>query len=664
MLSVITKWLGEFSRRLFSRTVIRSTDSGLFDPFVPIGSIKRLDPEYRADYPLSQDKENFESDAQPKQQFYLLRTLLIMIAVFVSFRLIALQITQGQENYQLAEGNRLKNRLISAPRGLIYDRNGVALVANEPSFAVVFNGLDFPKDANEKQHLVELLSRTLGLDRGALNEKLAEAAREQSVVIAEGLSREAALSLEIKLFASRGVELVKTPVRRYGEVIGLGSLLGYVGKVSVEDLKERPDLLPTDFVGKSGVEKTYDGYLQGTPGQETLEVDSFGRTIRSVGSKPPRVGRSLILSLDGNLQATTASALTLSINKSQAKSGAAVALDPRTGEVLAMVSLPTFSNNLFSSQTSTQERQAVLSDPSSPLINRAIAGQYPSGSTIKPVVATAALAERVITATTKLDTSEGKIVIGQWTFPDWKTHGLADVRQAIAESNNLFFYALGGGYKQIAGLGAERLGNFLKKFGFGERTGIDLPGEQAGLVPNPEWKHRVKEESWYIGDTYNLAIGQGDLLVTPLQLVNATSVIAAGGRYLQPHLVRTVLEPNGAVAQELAKVVRNSQVAEASTLQVVREGMRRAVQTGSARSFAAFPVEVAAKTGTAQFDKAKEKTHSWFTAFAPFHNPEIAVAVIVEGGGEGFAIAAPVAKNMLERYFNLPLTPINPAEHQ
>ena len=348
-----------------------------------------------------------------------------------------------------------------------------------------------------------------------------------------------------------------------------------------------------------------------------------------------------------------------SITKSGATNGAAVAIDVNTGDVLAMVSLPTFDNNLFSPTTDSAARQAVLQDPGSPLINRAISGQYPSGSTVKPFVATAGLATGVINANTKIDTSAAKIELGQWTFHDWKTHGTSDVKQAIAESNNIFFYSVGGGYKQIGGLGAERLAAWLTKFGFGQVTGIDIPGEQDGLVPTPDWKKKTKKESWYIGDTYNLSIGQGDLLVTPLQLARATAAIANNGQLLTPRLVKSSFSPASGQKDYPIRTTRDN-LAPASALQVVREGMRQAVLSGSARSFATLPVEVAAKTGTAQFDKAKEKTHSWFTAFAPYNNPQIAVTVIVEGGGEGYVVAAPVAKNIIEAYFKLPLTPIQP----
>jgi penicillin-binding protein 2 len=276
-------------------------------------------------------------------------------------------------------------------------------------------------------------------------------------------------------------------------------------------------------------------------------------------------------------------------------------------------------------------------------------------------VAAAALQEKVVAPGTKVDTSAGKITIGQWTFPDWKVHGITDVKQAIAESNNIFFYSVGGGYGNIHGLGADRLSKYLQKFGFGKKTDINIPGETSGLVPTPDWKEDVKEESWYIGDTYNLSIGQGDLLVTPLQLTRAIAAIANNGTLYQPRLVQSIVSSDELETNDPSPVVSSNKIVSNSVLQVVREGMRQTVLTGSARSFATLPIPVAAKTGTAQFNVAKDRTHSWFTAFAPYDNPKIVLSVIVEGGGEGFSVAAPVAKNVIEQFFKLPLTPITAA---
>lgn len=657
-----------------SYNLVRPSDKGLFDPFSPISSLKKIDNDYQTNYGVSNVDNDFEKimsetsaqegsftdNVEPTPAFLFFRVIVVLVALGLGMRLIGLQITQGQENFSLAEGNRLETKPTPAPRGLIYDRKGVLLVHNEPSFSVLFHPADFPREEKDQEDFILKLSEAMDVPSQQLAGRVLPNLTNKSIQLEDGIDRSRALSLEIKLNGLDGVELIKVPSRKYGDLPSLGHIIGYIGRVSADDLEERPELLSTSLVGKAGLEKSYDEFLQGVYGTETLESDSSGRTVRPIGSTVPIAGDSLILGLDAEVQRATADALSQAIEKNGAKSGAAIAIDVRTGDVIAMVSFPSFDNNLFSSSINPAERQKVLTDPGSPLVNRAIAGQYPSGSTIKPFVAAAALAEKTISSSTVLDTSEGKITVGQTTFSDWKTHGKATVASAIAESNNIFFFALGGGYKNITGLGIERLKGYLEKFGFGSETGIDLGegAEAKGLVPSPDWKKRVQKENWFLGDTYNTSIGQGNLLVTPLQLARATAAVANGGKLLSPRLVKSIISPGGENSQELDPIILKESVVGDEYLMVVREGMRQAVVTGSARSFALLPVEIAAKTGTAQTSKSKDKTHSWFTAFAPYGNPEIAVSVIVEGGGEGFAVAAPVAKNTIERYFNLPLTPI------
>lgn len=653
----IIKWIQQLS----SKQNFRSSDTGIFDPFLPIATVRKPEDEQNFDR-IAEDADPFFSEQViQRRQFVPFKLVVFLIVSVVALRLTVLQITQGQANYQLAEGNRLKAESVTPARGLFLDRTGIPLVKNVPNFSVVLSPQEIPSKKELRDDFVSKIALALKIDRTEFEQTVTQTRSRDSVTLLEGLDRDTALSVELRLNGVEGVDVVKTPSRQYSSIPGLGHILGYTGKVDEEDLKQRDDLLPTSLVGKTGLEQTYDQELQGRPGIETLEVDSIGRKIRSVGVQPAKPGQTLVLTFDAGVQEVAAKALQEAITKNGATSGAAIALDPRNGDILAMVSAPFFDNNIFSRTVDQEQRKAVLANPLSPLINRAISGQYPSGSTIKPVVAAAALQEKVITPTTKIDTSEGKITIGQWTFPDWKTHGVADVKQAIAESNNIFFYTLGGGHKNIGGLGVERLANYLEKFGFGKVTGVDLPGETKGLVPRPDWKKKIKKESWYIGDTYNLAIGQGDFLVTPLQLTRATAAIANGGTLYQPKFVKSFLSSDETETKDLAPKRQSENIVNPDVLSVVRDGMRQTVLSGSARSFSALPIPIAAKTGTAQFSVGKEKTHSWFTSFAPYGNPEIVVSVIVEGGGEGFSVAAPVAKNIFEQYFRLPLTPITPA---
>ncbi|MBM2820343.1 MAG: penicillin-binding protein 2, penicillin-binding protein 2, partial [Candidatus Berkelbacteria bacterium] len=289
-----------------------------------------------------------------------------------------------------------------------------------------------------------------------------------------------------------------------------------------------------------------------------------------------------------------------------------------------------------------------LDDPSKPLFNRAISGTYPSGSIIKPVIAAAGLEDGTITASTTIN-DPGEIKVGNYTYPDWKSHGLVDVRKALAESCNVFFYSVAGGWDKIKGLGITKLDNYLKQFGFGEQTGIDIPGEARGIVPDPVWKEKVKKEMWYLGDTYHLGIGQGDFLITPLQMVNAVSAIANGGQLMKPQLVAKITDQDGNTIYETPKEIIRQGFINNDNVQIVREGMRQAVTTGSAQQLNDLPEMVAAKTGTAQFGN-EDKTHAWMVSFAPYHNPEIAIIVLIEGGGEGYATAGPVTKQILNWY--------------
>lgn len=326
-------------------------------------------------------------------------------------------------------------------------------------------------------------------------------------------------------------------------------------------------------------------------------------------------------------------------------------MDPRNGGVLAFVSIPGFDANIFSGKIDSKNYNRLLQDENRPMLNRIFGGLYPPGSTIKPFVASSALDAGIIDENTTILTPP-EIKIGEWIFPDWKAHGSADVKKAIAESNNIFFYALGGGYDKIQGLGSDLLKKYLTRFGFGEVTGIDIPGEQAGLVPDRAWRKKVKNDNWYIGDTYHMAIGQGDMLVTPLEIATATAAIANGGTLYEPRVAKEIVSAEtGETIQKIASKIKKKEIINGDALRIVRDGMRMTITSGSGYSTFGndFPIEVAGKTGTAQFG-SEGKTHAWFTSFAPFNDPKIAVSVFVEAGGEGYQYAAPVAKTAYEWY--------------
>ncbi|MBI2476750.1 penicillin-binding protein 2, partial [Candidatus Uhrbacteria bacterium] len=332
------------------------------------------------------------------------------------------------------------------------------------------------------------------------------------------------------------------------------------------------------------------------------------------------------------------------------RNASVVVMDPRDGAVRALVSFPGYDNGIFGRRVEREQYERLLNDPSHPLFNRVVSGQFPSGSTIKPIMAAAALSEGIIDENTSF-VSTGGLRIGAFFFPDWKVggHGVTNVRKAIAESVNTFFYTIGGGWHEFAGLGLERMMDYARAFGLGSQTQIDVPAEQSGFLPSAAWKLEVKGEPWYVGDTYHVAIGQGDILVTPIQMAMVTAVFANGGTLYTPQIVDhyTVGERTHDIPP---RELRERPVSQ-EVIRVVREGLREAVTRGSARRLASLPVAVAGKTGTAQWH-TERKPHAWFTGFAPFENPEVVVTILVEEGGEGSAVAVPLAHDILSWWFS------------
>jgi len=617
------------------------------------------DKKHRALKNGTLEYEHFNSKAEGEEIFDQKRSpvwipYFLCLAVFIVLlaQLLKLQITLGTFNRTLAEGNRVRAREINAPRGLILGSDNQVLAKNIPSYNLIIYPLDIPKDKKEREEIFKELSEVAQIPISEINEKTnqKELSSANPIILKENLDRDTAMILEVRTKNLPGVEINKKPIREYANIDGLGPILGYVGQVSDKDLEENPSYRSSYEIGKEGLESFYEKNLKGTPGVLEVEVDSKGRKQRQLSSTEPSPGNNLILSLDPALESRLAYSLKGYIRASNSPGGAAVAMNPQTGEILAIVSLPTYDNNLFNRQTAQEEYQKLLEDPAKPMFNRAIAGTYPSGSTIKPVIAAAGLQEGVITANTTIN-APAEIKVGNYTYPDWKAHGLTDVRKAIAESVNIFFYAIAGGWDKIKGIGVEKLKNYLLKFGFGQRTGIDLPGEASGLVPDPKWKEKNKQEMWYLGDTYHLGIGQGDFLVTPTQMAVAISAIANGGDLLKPQLVKKIIDKDGNVVQDFHKEVESSKFIDDQNLQIVREGMRQTVVSGSATRLSDLPVMTAAKTGTAQFGD-KGKTHAWMAAYAPYNNPQMVMIVIVEQGGEGYATAGPVVQDVFNWYFS------------
>ncbi len=590
-----------------------------------------------------------------------LKAIVILFFFILVARLFYIQVVQGESNQKLAEGNSIRPRLIEARRGAITDKNGVWLARNEPNFALAVYPSDLPRNKEERRQIYNKLSEISGESVEDVM-KTAEGNGLSSldmVIIKDNLLHDDALIAEKKIVDLPGVVVAKKSTREYASIPGLGHILGYTGVISPEDLKNNPSYYLSDRIGKTGLEAEYEKYLKGKHGVEQIEVNSRGNIVRVLvkdGNREPAAGNEVSLYLDQGLQQKTADALKNGIEQAkiltgdnQINSGAAIVMNVKTGGILSMVSLPDYDNNLFSTKISNADYQKLISDESKPMFNRATQGAYPPGSIIKIVMAAAGLSEKAITTSTSFDTPP-EIKIGEWTFPDWKDHGNTNIERAIAESNNIFFYSIGGGFDKIKGIGIEKINKWWKLFGLGGKTGIDLPGEASGLLPSPSWKEKVKKEPWYIGDTYHVSIGQGDFLVTPLQMIRATVAIANGGKLLRPQLVQKIKDEKGNIVKEFGPSVERENFVSPDILKTVQRGMRMTVTEGSARNLNDLPISVAGKTGTAQFLN-NQKTHAWFECYAPYENPEIAVIVFIDGGGGGHEISAPVAKEILQYYF-------------
>lgn len=592
------------------------------------------------------------SFSQKKTLFFLL--LLLSVFLLLISKIFYLQIIRGGEYRLLAEGNRQRLIPIASERGLIYDRNGVQLTKNIPSLSLALVPQDLPRGKQEKQAVVQRLADLTGKTPEDVSHTVEEygSYSYESIIIEEDIDYETALSIQIAAADLPGINIVRGSKRLYtlddaatSATSSLSHVLGYQGKINPEELEDlyHQGYLPADNIGKAGIEKTYEAYLRGIYGRKRIEVNAFGKEQSVIAEEAPTPGFHLKLTIDTQIQNKLQDIIASYLEKIKKTRASAIALNPQTGEILALVSLPTFDNNDFSGGISYEKYQEYLNNEDRPLFNRSIAGTYPSGSTIKPAIAASALQEGIITPATSF-LSTGGIRVGEWFFPDWQAggHGQTNVRKSLAWSVNTFYYYIGGGYGDFVGLGVAKITEYLREFGFANKLGIDIPSEAAGFLPSKEWKEETKQERWYVGDTYNLSIGQGDLLVTPLQIANMTASVANGGILYKPHIAKSLTNPITKEEVFIQKEVLNSNFIDSSYINTVKLGMKDCVDYGSCRRLASLPFTSGGKTGTAQWSSTKDN-HAWYTSFAPFDNPEIIVTILIEEGGQGSDIAVPVA---------------------
>jgi penicillin-binding protein 2 len=574
-----------------------------------------------------------------------------------------------------------------APRGLIYDRGGVLIADNVPQFALTIVPAELPEEAGELRHFLLLLEQRSASSFADL-EAAVERGRtsvdpEAPVIVRQGFDRDEAIAVRAATASMPGVEVVAKPVRTYYGGNAFAHILGYVSSIPPDEVNRYlKDGYPYNgTVGLTGLELMYESLLRGTPEKRLVLVDPAGHETDAFGTISSTPGANLYLALDLKLQQQVTAALAEGIANGLASVrpdfregreepqpiGAAVVIDVRTGEVRALVSLPSYDAGLFAGVVDADELATVLEDPGRPLIDRAVGEARSPGSTFKPLVALAALEEGVATPNTRI-TSNGAISVQDeynpevfYVFRDWTAHGSLDLYGGIARSSDVYFYYLSGGYtapgsdRTFEGLGVERLASYARAGGLGQSTQIDLPGEETGLVPDTAWKADAVGEPWVLGDTYTFGIGQGFLTTTPLQMAVLTAAIANGGDLLAPRIVRAIEGGEGRVATE--RIVTGELPVDASVIAVVQRAMRQAAgPSGTARAGQPDGLRIAGKTGTAEwgpvYPDGEFDTHGWYIGYGPYEDPEIAVVVYLQQGG-GSQHAAPTARAIFEAYFGL-----------
>jgi penicillin-binding protein 2 len=587
-----------------------------------------------------------------KKSLLIYLILFVSIIFFLFLRTAYIQLAEGQELLIEAENNKYIFHKIQAERGVIYDKNLSQMVFNIPVFRLIY---DKRVSSENDQALMEV-SQVLRKDFTGLKEKI-ETDDSDLVVIESNLDHLSLVILETKLENLSGFQIERTLIRDYQEGEISAHIMGYMGKISKDELKADPDFYSIlDYIGRNGLEKSYESILRKDPGQVRIERDALGNVISSEVIELPKSGENLVLWLDFELQAKAKEILERHLKEIGSNSAVFVAMNPNTGGILSLFSIPSFDNNAFS-KSDIDAIGEIFENKNQPLFNRVISGiGYPTGSTIKPLVASAALELETVSANKSINCT-GLIEVEHeydpeitYEYHDWRIHGWTDIRKAIAESCNVYFYALGGGYKDfgVKGLGPENILKYLKTFGWGQKTNIDLPSEGQGVLP-------IIDQDWRLGNTYHLSIGQGPFSITPIQVVNAYSAIANGGKLLEPRLVDKIVDEEKNVIQEIEPAIINEQVIDPDNLEIVKQGMRRAVTGYNAPNASAvllsnLPVSAAAKTGTAETGK-KDFFHNWITVFAPYENPEIVMTVMVQDIEGVRAVASPIAFEILNWYF-------------
>jgi penicillin-binding protein 2 len=552
-----------------------------------------------------------------------------------------LQVLEGAHFREASERNRLRVRTVAAPRGILFDRRGAPLVDNRPAFTLAV----VPRELEHREVVLARVAALLGLNYQELLDMVARVPADSftPVRIRRGLSLDDMTKIEEHRIELPGVIVEVEPQRAYPSSRFAAHLLGYVREASDEQLRQGR-YRRGDLVGQSGLEALLDRYLRGQDGAERIEVDVAGRPIRLIRRTEPLAGAHVITTVDRRVQEAAEHAM-------EGHAGAVVVMDPRSGDVLAMVSTPAFEIDRFTGAIDPAAWVRLVRDPGHPLLNRTIQSQYAPGSVFKVVVAAAGLQEGTVTPHDRTRCT-GAFHLGTWEFKDWKEegHGTVDLHRAIAQSCNIFFYQAG------LRVGGATIARYATAFGFGQPTGIDLPGERRGLVPSPAARRDRRARAWTAGQTVNVSIGQGALLVTPMQVARFMAAVANGGVLWKPRLVQRVERPGGEVVWSDPGQVTGHVELSPLVWAFLRQSLWSVVNSGGTGAAARIPgLDVAGKTGTSQIiaksRASKGEDHAWFAAFAPAGDPEVVVVVLVERGGKGGQVAAPIARKILNAIF-------------
>jgi penicillin-binding protein 2 len=552
-----------------------------------------------------------------------------------------LQVLEGGKLQEMSERNRIRIRPVAAPRGILFDRNGLALVDNRPAFTLSL----IPREIDDRDTVMARLSVLLKIPLRELQDALERVPPDsfRPVRVRRGLTLEEVTKVEERKLELPGVVVEVEPQRVYPTSTFAAHLLGYVREVSDDQMKQGR-YRRGDMIGQSGLERLLDEHLRGRDGGERIEVDALGRPVQVMRREEPDPGAQVITTVDRRIQEAAERAMT-------GRSGAVVVMDPRNGDVLAMTSSPAFELDRLTGNLDKDEWLKVIRDPLTPLMNRALQSQYAPGSVFKVVVAAAGLQEGSLTPMDRTYCN-GEFHLGQWTFKDWKEggHGHVDTRTALIHSCNIFFYQAG------LKVGPAAIARYAEAFGLGSPSGIDLGGEKAGLVPFVDGRRRIDGRKWQAGDTVNMSIGQGQVLVTPMQVARMMSAVANGGVLWRPRLVQRVERVDGSLAYSSSSKMTGRVDLSPVVWAFLRHALSGVVNEGGTGGAARIPgVDVAGKTGTAQSvsksDSAKGQDHAWFASFAPAQDPEVVVVVMVERGGKGGQVAAPIARQIYQAIF-------------